>query len=401
VIDRGSDYEAIARSLERYAGWIERHHPDPALVDRAYTPGSAIARLMQQRARDAQRLNRRIVEIDAAPYDYALLSARANVASFRVVEHLAHRQIVDLHGHVIEDTGPRTEHYITIIFRFGPDAPWRLQVVERLAPAPEVQLTNAAGSGELDGGTLGVGIETAAGGGSGGGPVDASAPSLPRLVRYESTKLPVNGLGNLGGACNAATGPGAPEFGWTYVVVAYSLDGRVLSTSRVCVPLVDDDAPAVFLASVLPAPPTIGDVWRAIGLPRPRVGANPVTRGVTGLDTRLWSGGPETMQVATATGGFRITGTARVVEYRFSTDEGYLGATPGPGSASEPAAVHRFLAKGAHSVSVSSVWRATVTMTAAGGGAGNAVNVPIDIDTAVLTATVAYPVTEVRSRLVA
>jgi hypothetical protein len=47
------------------------------------------------------------------------------------------------------------------------------------------------------------------------------------------------------------------------------------------------------------------------------------------------------------------------------------------------------------------VWRATVTMTAIGAGPGGAVAVPIDIDTAVLTATVGYPVTEVRSRLVA
>ena len=95
-------------------------------------------------------------------------------------------------------------------------------------------------------------------------------------------------------------------------------------------------------------------------------------------------------------GGFRVTGVARVVEYRFFTDEGYLGATIAPGDSSSPAAKHRFSTKGAHSLSVASVWRATVTMV----GPGGAVPVPIDIDTAVLTATVGYPVVEVRSRLV-
>jgi hypothetical protein len=142
-------------------------------------------------------------------------------------------------------------------------------------------------------------------------------------------------------------------------------------------------------------------VWRAVALPRPVVGANPVTRGVTGLDTRLWSGGAQTVQVAVSTGGFRITGTARVVEYRFATDEGYLGATTGPGDEAHPAAAHRFATKGAHSVSVASVWRATVSMAAIGAGPGGAAPIPIDIDTAVLTATVDYPVVEVRSRLVA
>ena len=149
---------------------------------------------------------------------------------------------------------------------------------------------------------------------------------------------------------------------------------------------------------MLPVAPTIGDVWRAVALPRPVVGANPVTRGVTGLDTRLWSGGAQTVQVAVAIGGFRVTGTARVVGYRFSTDEGFLGASAGPGDAAHPAAAHRFAAKGPHSVSVASVWRATVTMTAVG---GDPIAVPIDIDTAVLTATVDYPVVEVRSKLVA
>jgi hypothetical protein len=42
------------------------------------------------------------------------------------------------------------------------------------------------------------------------------------------------------------------------------------------------------------------------------------------------------------------------------------------------------------------VWRATVTMTGPGGIAA----VPVELDTAVLTATVDYPVVEVRTRLV-
>jgi hypothetical protein len=84
------------------------------------------------------------------------------------------------------------------------------------------------------------------------------------------------------------------------------------------------------------------------------------------------------------------------VGYRFSTDEGSLGDSATAGDPSSPAAAHRFTTKGAHSLSVSSVWRATVNMT----GAGGAVPVPIEIETAVLTVTVDYPVVEVRSRLV-
>ncbi len=72
------------------------------------------------------------------------------------------------------------------------------------------------------------------------------------------------------------------------------------------------------------------------------------------------------------------------------------GGTLGVGIETSTGAKHRFSTKGAHSLSVASVWRATATMI----GPGGAVPIPIDIATAVLTATVAYPVVEVRSRLV-
>jgi hypothetical protein len=252
------------------------------------------------------------------------------------------------------------------------------------------------GSGELHGGRLGVGIETAS---AGSVTVEGGSPDLPRLVTYRWTPLPSGGVGSLENLCIASGGladPGAIVFGWVYEVVAIARGGRVISETRECVPFPDPND-----RSTPPPPPglvapTIGDVWRAVALPRPVVGANPVTRGVTGLDTWLWSGGPTVVQVAATIGAYRITGTARVVGYRFATDEGFLGETIAPGDDAHPAAIHRFARKGPHALSVSTVWRATVTMTGPGGIAA----VPVELDTAVLTATVDYPVVEVRTRLV-
>ena len=267
-----------------------------------------------------------------------------------------------------------------------------LALVASAAPAS----ATAEGSGELDGGRLGVGIETSAGGVLS---LDASSSELPPLVRYVWTALP--GVpGTLENLCNAAggpiTGPAQVVFGWLYDVVGYTLDNRIISHTHECVPFPDPNdrstppPPPPFVA------PTVGDVWRAVALPRPVVGVNPVRRGVTGLDTWLWSGGPTVAQVAVTIGAFRVTGTARVVGYRFATDEGFLGETAAPGDDARPAATHRFVVKGVHALSVASVWHADVTMV----GPGGAAPVPIDIDTAVLTATVAYPVVEVRTRLV-
>ena len=57
---------------------------------------------------------------------------------------------------------------------------------------------------------------------------------------------------------------------------------------------------------------------------------------MTGLETRDCGRAARRPRRSRSTiDGFTVTGTARVVEYRFSTDEGYLGATAAPGDAAE------------------------------------------------------------------
>jgi hypothetical protein len=338
--------------------------------------------------RSLLRSRRHGVDVGSSTMDLAVISVTRNVVSLRLRDHLA--------------------NYTVSIARSNAAAAWRINLVEPVPPSMEIQLSAAApnaaadadGSGELHDGRFTVGVEYDA---AGSGPVtfDAGDRSLPRLFHYVSTPLipDDNTPGSLENLCNAGRGGAGPAgivYGWLYRVIAYTADGRIVSDTHVCVPFPDQNERSVPPPPpTLPEPPTIGEVWRAIQLPFPVVGANPVSRGVTGLATRLWSGGAQTAQVAATIDGFVVTGTARVVEYRFATDEGYLGAG-GPGSARAPAFTHEFATKGAHTLLVSSVWRATVTLT----GPGVAVPIPIDINVAVLTAVAGYPVTEVRSRLV-
>lgn len=408
VIDRGSDFVAISGSLLRFGRWLA-YEPDPALVERAYELDSAVGRVVSRNLETMHRTGERIAQVDRKPSELDVTAVTRNVVTLRLTEYLAHRELVDASGRVEERDETRTELYNVSIRRTSDQAPWRLNLVERQGPKIEVQLPAGAGahafdtaaaegSGELGGGKLGVGIEAATPGVA--VTIDAGSPSLPRLVHYVVKPLLSETLGSIEALCdasgNAVTGTAGIVFGWIYDVIAYTNDGRVISDTHECVPFADPNNRSITPpAPVLPQPPTVGDVWRAVALPRPVVGVNPVSRGVTGLTTRLWSGGPQVARVAATIDGFTVTGTARVVEYRFATDEGYLGAS-GPGSEANPADTHLFATKGAHTLSVSSVWRATVTMS----GPGVVVAVPVDIDVAVLTATVDYPVVEVRSQLV-
>ena len=87
-----------------------------------------------------RRVRKRVRRSIAAPLDFVVVSELTNVVSFRVTEHLARRDVVDLAGHTIRHAGPATEHYVVIIMRPEPDSAWRLLTVERRGPPIEVQL---------------------------------------------------------------------------------------------------------------------------------------------------------------------------------------------------------------------------------------------------------------------
>jgi hypothetical protein len=256
------------------------------------------------------------------------------------------------------------------------------------------------GDGGLDdrpGPHLTVGLAVIAPGESGKS-YDPHDDDAPRPIRYEAVPAhsPPPGLDNL---CNAAQGPVAPgtvAWGWWYTVTAIdNATGQVLSRETVCVPLPDPNTPGPPPPPPVPVPPTIGEIWDAAGIPAPAVGVSPGAVGVVGLDTWLWSGGPDVVQLAVTLGGWTVTGVAHRTELRFDTGDGDTTTAPAPGSRAAPALTHVYDVKGEYALQVASVWQATVTMT----GPGLAAPIPIAIGSAVVTVTQDYPVVEVRSVL--
>jgi hypothetical protein len=257
------------------------------------------------------------------------------------------------------------------------------------------------GVGDVPGGPhVRVGLEVFAPGqgatGPAYGPHDHTAP---RPVRYEA--IPSHsappGLDNL---CNATQGPVSPDavpWGWWYTVVAIdTATGQVISRETVCVPLTPADPNGPPPPPALPEPPTIAQIWDAVGIPAPGLGVNPDAEGVVGLDTWLWSGGATTVGIAVTLDGYTVTGVARRTGFRFDPGEREPLVTTAPGTPSHPAATHVYERKGEYTVAVGSVWDADVTMT----GPGIPTPLPIAIGTAVVSATRDYTVVEVRSVLV-
>ena len=138
IVDRGANEVEVARSLLLFGRWLEAEHPDPALVDRAFAWEGDLARRVGADVTELARTGRRIIEVDAAPFEFEVVSRLPNVESFRVTEHLDHRDLVDAHGRVLDHVGPATERYVVLIHRFSPDEPWRLGTVNRMPTDVEV-----------------------------------------------------------------------------------------------------------------------------------------------------------------------------------------------------------------------------------------------------------------------
>lgn len=123
-----------------FGRWIEWHNPDPALVARAYQPGSPPELITSKHVNGLRRIGAHIVEVDRAPLDLVIITRTANVVSFRLTEHLAHRELIATSGQVLERDPQRTEQYVISIMRAKSGAPWRLNLVELRPPKIEVQL---------------------------------------------------------------------------------------------------------------------------------------------------------------------------------------------------------------------------------------------------------------------
>jgi hypothetical protein len=145
----------------------------------------------------------------------------------------------------------------------------------------------------------------------------------------------------------------------------------------------------------VPTAEEILSIFRSQYIPRPVVRLSPGQRGLTGLATWYWYSGGADVSVGFGANGFAITASAKATSFRWSTGDGSVLTSPGPGSPESPAAQHVYRTKSAaYPVSLSMVWTGRYTWS----GFGDSGSGPLGPVT-VTGEPHPYPVAEVRSVL--
>ena len=342
----------------------------------------------------------------------SLISTDGTAASLRYVEYLTRKQIVVPNGRVIdtrEFTPPTT--YVVVMAR---ELSRTLATREdrRRAPEPMRKLLQAASVGLALAALCVVpanALSTIGGGDVGGGGVQVAirvdAPGSPGTSNGASgarSQRPVLDLtwtvpdpnptavaGSLEGLCFLPS-PGAPNAqpGFQYRVVGTNSLGEVVVDTLECVPFADGDTSAVPAPPTLPALPSFEEAWASAHIPPPDIHTDPEARGITGLETRIWTTGTTTVVIATSVRGYTITGTATLDHYMISVDGG------DPTRADNDR--FTFETKGKHKITIAAVWRGRATL------GGNDLEPPVDlgdIGTATITTERDYQVNEIRSVL--
>jgi hypothetical protein len=96
----GTDYVSVFRSLDAYRGWLERHHPDPALVATVWVPNTEVAQRFTAELTDLR--GRHLRRVDVGDRSIAkLVSVVDHQVSLTVEEYVERVEWIDPAGRVV------------------------------------------------------------------------------------------------------------------------------------------------------------------------------------------------------------------------------------------------------------------------------------------------------------
>src|SRR5689334_20241742 len=139
IADTGTNYVAIWHSLDRYRMWLEREHPDPALVAHVWVPGTPIAEHFRAHLAELHDKHVRIVDVDDAT-TARVVSVVDHQVSLLVDETFSQIRLVDDGGRLLDTAPGAVEHFVVLLDRDA-HGHWRVASVDvRLGAGTEVDL---------------------------------------------------------------------------------------------------------------------------------------------------------------------------------------------------------------------------------------------------------------------
>jgi len=118
LVNTGTDYVAILKSLEGYGVWLTAHHPDPSLTPTFVASGTNLYDSAGAALTSLRNRGQRLVETTSAPDRFTIISSTANAFSARIVQQITSHRIVDRLRHVVREarfTGSTT--YLAVAVR--------------------------------------------------------------------------------------------------------------------------------------------------------------------------------------------------------------------------------------------------------------------------------------------
>jgi hypothetical protein len=132
LVNTGTDYEAIYRSLSGYARWAESHNPDPTVAGSVYVVGTPTYEGFVNDL-DLLRSGRlRMINVGAS-YEVSVVSVAEPIVSLRLFERVQELRLIDDRGRVARsETFDAPLVWNAVIAHDSADV-WRIASVE---PAP-------------------------------------------------------------------------------------------------------------------------------------------------------------------------------------------------------------------------------------------------------------------------
>ena len=135
----GTDYAAIAASLESYRAWLLAHHPDSALAKEIYQQGTVSYQDLVVILDGLRARHQTFVSIDRHR-TYTFSSIHASLMTLRLHEVLTEDRTLDRDRHVVKTARYSWPNNYVVVMTHDRSGRWRIADITDVMPEPSIPL---------------------------------------------------------------------------------------------------------------------------------------------------------------------------------------------------------------------------------------------------------------------